>query len=616
MGALLDALEQEAVAIAQRYARAGVPVFPCNPLNKRPLTPHGFKEASTDLMKVRSWWAKWPQAMIGMPTGEKSGWWALDIDNDPSRGKHGLASLTEIGHDFEELADAPHSQTAGGGFHVFFPFDPDRPVTNARGRLPKHIDVRGEGGYVILAGSRTSDGRSYKWLNPWDEAERAPAPEWLTGLLIVPPEASPTPLHGDDRTLDELVRGIVTGDTYHDNLVALSARLIGSHTLPGSAVSIMRGLMEAVPQDRRDERWQDRYRDIPRAVASAETKFGYQPSPQVSVDQSDLYRVLSIDDLAALEPPEWRVDGIFTTYGSSTIYGAYESYKTFVALDLLLSLAAGRDWHGRKSKPCGVLYIAGEGQYGVAQRILGWCHARNSGVRPDLFKVLPEAVAIPQPGNLEKLLRTIDALPFVPGVVALDTITRMSGGGSLNDEKDMQQYVRGMDRLRIHTGGHVMNIGHSGKDKEKGLMGSIVLPAAMETIICVERKGEALKLINTNPKGKQKDGPNFEDIPLRAQKIEFEQAGRASSTLILMPDELVVKNSEAEPVQRLGRIQQLIMSALEQAARDGQTLGFTRLIAMTGEQDRGSLGRAVREMVARGLVEEAGTEGAKQWRLP
>lgn len=609
MGALLDALTEDGLTVALRYARAGLPVFPCNPLNKRPLTEHGFKEASTELLKVRGWWAKWPQAMIGMPTGAASGLWVLDIDNDASRDKHGVQSLADIGHELPELMDTAAAQTAGGGYHVFFRYDPARPVTNARGRLPKHIDVRGDGGYVILAGSKTSDGRAYRWLNDIAEAELEDGPEWLFELLGAGGAAMD--FNSAPRIKDpaERVAAIEPG-TWHENTRDLVARMVREGASDETVAAIAPRFTET------GYNHDQTVREFLTHARSARAKWGYQPKDVGHADAlgDDLYRLMSIDELATLKPPEWRIEGVFTTFGSSTIYGAYESYKTFVALDMLLSLAAGQDWMGRATKPCSVLYIAGEGQHGMAQRILGWCHARNEGRRPERFRVLPESVAIPTPGSLDKLLRTIDAMEHKPDIVALDTITRMSGGGSLNDEKDMQRYVLGMDRLRLHTGGHVMNIGHSGKDKEKGLLGSIVLPAAMETIICIERKGEGLTLVNSNPKGKQKDGPNFEDIRLRAQKVEFEQSSQASSTLVLMPDDAVIK-PEPEGAKRLSPNDTLVLSAVEKAARSGQALGFMRLLAIT-QINQGTLSRTIDRMIENGLLQEAEEGGKRVWMLP
>ena len=49
------------------YARVGTAVFPCNPLDKKPLTSSGFKNATKDEAQIRAWWQKWPSAMIGAP---------------------------------------------------------------------------------------------------------------------------------------------------------------------------------------------------------------------------------------------------------------------------------------------------------------------------------------------------------------------------------------------------------------------------------------------------------------------------------------------------------------------------------------------------------------------
>src|SRR5947209_4178613 len=70
------------------YVALGIPVFPCA-ATKKPLTPNGFKDASLDEQQVRDWWARWPEAMIGVPTGPVSGLDVLDLDLDPDEGING-----------------------------------------------------------------------------------------------------------------------------------------------------------------------------------------------------------------------------------------------------------------------------------------------------------------------------------------------------------------------------------------------------------------------------------------------------------------------------------------------------------------------------------------------
>lgn len=606
-----------AISVALRYAEQGIPVFPCHPATKRPLVEHGFKAATTDAFRVRQWWSQFPNAMIGAPTGQATGWWVLDIDTDEAKGKQGLQSLASLGVDLEDLMDTAVARTGSGGYHVLFRFDPERPVTNARGSLPPHLDVRGEGGYVILAGSQLADGRRYEWVNPPEEIDICDPPGWLTDAISGPAKTADIfDFNTAARvapTVAERVAAAVPG-TWHERTRDLVARMVREGASDETIAAIAPQFTEA------GYTHQQTVREFLTHARTAREKWGYQATrvaePQQDGDLGDVYRILSIRDLINIRPPEWRIEGIFPMHGSSTIYGAYESFKTFVALDMLLSLASGQDWQGRASKCCPVLYIAGEGQFGVAQRVTGWCHAQNNGRFPENFHTLPEAVAIPPGNSLDKLLRTLDSLPEMPGVIALDTVTRMSGGGSLNDEKDMQAYVMGMDRLRQHTGAHIMNIGHSGKDKEKGLLGSIVLPAAMETIICVERTGDTLKLVNSNPKGKQKDGPNFEDIRLRTHKVEFTQAGEVSSTLILVPDDAAADEATARrvPHNTLGKCEEAVMAALAQAAVAGRELGLTALVGMVNK-DRKSVLRAANNLVGKNLAEQVGEEGARRWKL-
>ena len=89
---------------ALSYARRSIPVFPCQPGGKRPLTYNGFWDATTDAPRIKAWWRQWPSANIGVPTGKKSGLLVLDID---SRGG-GPESLA-----FEK-AETVHSPTQRG----------------------------------------------------------------------------------------------------------------------------------------------------------------------------------------------------------------------------------------------------------------------------------------------------------------------------------------------------------------------------------------------------------------------------------------------------------------------------------------------------------------------
>ena len=149
-------LEPRDAALA--FAQAGTPVFPCAIGGKRPLTQAGFHDASCDADQVRAWWARWPEANIGMPTGGLSGIDVVDIDvTDADSGFAAFERATAAGLVEGDLARV---RTPSGGLHVYFPAVPARPQRCWQAAAA-HIDFRGNGGYVIAPPSTlaTNNGR-------------------------------------------------------------------------------------------------------------------------------------------------------------------------------------------------------------------------------------------------------------------------------------------------------------------------------------------------------------------------------------------------------------------------------------------------------------------------
>jgi hypothetical protein len=166
---------------ALEYARCGFPVFPCNPLDKKPLTSNGFKDATKDEAQIRAWWGRWPNAMIGVPTGAASGMWVVDLDLDPAKKIDGKATLDHLITQHGPLPPTLVTITPRGGQHLIWTWDPNVEVRNSAGRIGPGIDVRGNGGYVCWPPSRNANGGEYCWeQNGVNQA--APAPGWLITL--------------------------------------------------------------------------------------------------------------------------------------------------------------------------------------------------------------------------------------------------------------------------------------------------------------------------------------------------------------------------------------------------------------------------------------------------
>lgn len=311
------------------------------------------------------------------------------------------------------------------------------------------------------------------------------------------------------------------------------------------------------------------------------------------IRESDLpkskIRIIDMSELEELKPPKWLVENVLTENGMSVWWGKSGSLKSFVALDVAMSVACGRPFQGHSVKAGLVVYLAAEGAFGVAKRVLGWHATKGSGA-PAQFKLIPQPVSVVK--EIDELIAAILALPERPALIVLDTLARTFGAGHENDTADMGAYVVAVDKLREATGAHVAIVHHSGKDEERGERGNVALRGACDTIVYVKRIGkDKVHLVNESPKGKQKDADAFQTIKLRSQIIEFEQKDQRVSTLILMPDDDVFGSEpEGEEVEaeaavdnktRFGKVEIMVLTALEKA---GTPLGITRLTAMTEER--------------------------------
>jgi putative DNA primase/helicase len=165
---------QAALAIAKKHNWR---VFPCNPKDKRPYTKHGFKDATLDPDVITEMWTEHPNAMIGVATGAVSGMFAVDLDRKPG-GDDGVATWDAWQRQHGAAATRRH-ETPSTGQHLLFRYVP-KVRSVPLGVLGPGVEIKGDGGYIIVPPSVMEDGRGYTVSG---EPQAASSPEWLLQML-------------------------------------------------------------------------------------------------------------------------------------------------------------------------------------------------------------------------------------------------------------------------------------------------------------------------------------------------------------------------------------------------------------------------------------------------
>ena len=229
---MADAGDNPLLAAALGYAARGVPIFPCAPRTKKPIHDGGFHNATTDEATIRRWWAETPRANIGMPTGAVSGMFAVDID--PLKG--GDESIERLEAEHGRLPDTTESHTGGGGRHKLFDH-PGEFVKCSQSELASGVDIKGDGGYIVLPPSIHPNGKPYVWEASSDIADVRPvaAPAWLldlirktaagtqhgpTGAAVGEPDGNPIPQGQRNGSLARLAGGMRRMGMSRDEILA------------------------------------------------------------------------------------------------------------------------------------------------------------------------------------------------------------------------------------------------------------------------------------------------------------------------------------------------------------------------------------------------------------
>lgn len=245
------------------------------------------------------------------------------------------------------------------------------------------------------------------------------------------------------------------------------------------------------------------------------------------------FRLLSPADLAALPAVRWRVRGTLPLEGIGAVFGPSGCGKSFLVLSLLAAVASGAEWFGCRVVRAPVLYVALEGEAGIAQRLKA--HQVRHGRVADGFRFLLQGLDIRSAADRADLVQSVRAAGWNGGVLCLDTLNRAAPGMDENDSKSMGEAIGATKAIQAELGGLVLLVHHTGKDATRGLRGHSSLHAALDAAIEVTRNDDRRdwKI------AKSKDGEDGEAHPFRLDvvKIGEDEDGEPVTSCIVVPDE-------------------------------------------------------------------------------
>lgn len=237
--------------------------------------------------------------------------------------------------------------------------------------------------------------------------------------------------------------------------------------------------------------------------------------------------LVSGNALTMIENLQWRVDELIPMNGIGTIYGASTIGKSFLAIDLAMSLARGINWFGKTTSKSTVVYVSLEAEHGFKVRIAGYC--KNAKIEtPNNFHAVFDSFRLDNSSTVDELIRICPK----NSVIFIDTISRALPTSDENSSRDMGIAIDNAIKISKSLNSLVIFIGHTGKDSSRGWRGWSGLNAAVDFSIEVSEDSTKTKQFRIT---KLKDGQDGfrHTFSLKPFSFEMNDSNRLSSTCII-----------------------------------------------------------------------------------
>lgn len=481
---------------ALTYASWGWHVIPVVPNGKIPATQHGVKDATTNPEQIAQWWAQNPDFNIGIAAGERSGIVVFDVD--PRNG--GDASWSAWLDANGGVPDGPMQMTAGGGEHHIADYDPE--IRSCK--LTEGVDLLADGRYFVAFPS-TIEGRRYEWeasSDPFDGIAPFTVPEvWMHAYRAMRKPAT--------KQQSTTGSGLIQGSR-NNGLTAMGGVM---RRYGFSEAEIMASLSIAnetrceipLPSSELSQIVRSVSRYEPEGDIAADTSSGYEAAEAIlsasQADTQEYYFTRATSYLSQPAPLKWIIKGWMPDSAVSMVYGESGVGKTFITLDMACHIASGMQWHGHKTKAGIVVYMAGEGNYGIRQRVTAWCKA-NGVTSLDNLLISNKAIDIDSPATAAQIINAVREVTQEDTLaIFIDTVNNHMSGDE-NSAKDTRNMLNACNIVARALNSSICLNHHTGHaaDSKQRARGSSAWKASLDASILVSKNDGSIEISCTKMK--------------------------------------------------------------------------------------------------------------------
>ncbi len=458
--------EPSMLEAAYSYIELGFQVFPvhwigedggcscrdteCGSPGKHPCTRAGFKDASDDHGQITTWWTQFPDANIGVATGQASGLYVVDIE------KEGLADFSRIHGDFA----TPTVFTGGGGKHLWFDYPSGKTLGNRSKLYGLSVDIRGEGGYVLAPPSNHKSGDHYKWLQSLDDLPSIPVKllKWIEDSKNHQKNKAKN-LRTSNYYLDD-APGVGEGERHNKLLEYVGRNLAAGETAE-------KVLPKAYDWASRCRPPIDNY-EVERVVSDLSQKRAQHEAEEPEFNIAP-FSFASLREQFPERRPE-LIEGVLRSGETWNIIAAAKVGKSWLVYGLAMSVAMGFHWLGKfRCHRKRVLIIDNELHPEELSFRLGQVAKKMPIDEAELDQFLD---VIPLRGNLlninqigHHIISAIEQDHY--GLIILDAKYRAVTGGE-NDNDDQKDFYNLIDRYANQSGAAWVLVHHSSKGDQSG----------------------------------------------------------------------------------------------------------------------------------------------------